>query len=78
MSRWEESLTIYQSELESNSLFPTSTKTISPRKQPSLVVTLILIVVAIAFYGWGINESSKIVTGIVEAAAKEAVGNDRF
>jgi hypothetical protein len=59
MSRQEESLTIYKSKLESNSL----------SKQPSIIVTLILIFVAISFYGLGSNKSnksSKIVTNIIE------------
>jgi hypothetical protein len=59
MSRQEESLTIYKSQLESNSL----------SKQPSIIVTLILIFVAISFYGLGSNEShklSKIVANIIE------------
>jgi hypothetical protein len=59
MSRQEESLTIYKSQLESNSL----------SKQPSIMVTLILIFVALSFYGLGSNESnklSKIVANIIE------------
>ena len=63
MSRQEESLTIYKSELKSNSL----------SKQPSLMITLVLIFVAISFYGLGINELSKTVANVIETVAQEAL-----
>lgn len=63
MSRQEESLTIYKSELQSN----------SSSKQPSLMITLILIFVAISFYGLGINELSKTVANVIETVAQEAL-----
>ncbi len=48
-------------------------ETASIEKQPSLLGTLILALLTITLYSWGIHQSSQTVTDLVEAAVKEAV-----
>ena len=74
----EELLTINKSEVERHNLLSSSTKSTLSEKQPSLLGISILIVFTIALYGFGINESGKIVANLVETVAKEAVGDYQF
>ena len=74
----KELLTINKSELERQNLVSITTKTTLPEKEPSLLGISILIILTIALYAFGINESGEIVTGIVETVAKEAVGDYPF
>ncbi len=57
---------------------PTETATASLEKQPSKLGILILALATIALYGLGINELSKTVTGIVEAAVQATLQNYRI
>ena len=50
----------------------------SPEKQPSLLSILILTVLTITLYSFGIHQFGQTVTGIVEAVAKEVVRDYQF
>ncbi len=50
----------------------------SLKKQPSKIGIVILAMVTLFLYSFGINELSKTVAGIVEAAVQEAVQDYQF
>lgn len=62
-----------QREHEQETQSQTPTAGTSPEKQPSQLGILILAIATITLYGFGINELSKTVTGIVETLVQEAV-----
>ena len=53
-------------------------RTTTPEQQPSLPSILILTVLTIALYGFGIHQSGKTVMGIVETVAKEVIRDYQF
>ena len=67
-----------QPEQEQQTQSQTPTAATSPEKQPSKLGILILAMATIALYGFGINELSKTVAGIVEALVQEAVQDYQF
>ena len=53
-------------------------ETASIEKQPSLLGTLILALLTITLYSFGIHQSSKTVIDLVEAGVKEAIRDYQF
>ncbi len=66
-------VTSNQHEHEQDTQSQTPTAANSPEKQPSQLGILILALATITLYGFGINELSKTVTGIVETLVQETV-----
>ncbi len=54
------------------------TRPVLSEKQPSLLSILILTILATTLCSFGIHQSGKIVTGVVEAVAREAVRDYPF